>query len=142
MKKLKVTVDGKVYEVTVEIEGDVASAPSAVPAAPAPVTSAPVAPAPVAPAPVAPAPAPAPAPAAAPASVPSGASGVPSPLAGKVVSIDVKVGAAVKDGDQILTIEAMKMNTYIYANKTGTISAINVNVGDGVEEGQILAVIS
>lgn len=137
MKKLKVTVDGKVYEVTVEIEGDVASAPSAVPAAPAPVASAPVAPAPVAPAP-----APAPAPAAAPASVPSGASGVPSPLAGKVVSIDVKVGAAVKDGDQILTIEAMKMNTYIYANKTGTISAINVNVGDGVEEGQVLAVIS
>lgn len=137
MKKLKVTVDGKVYEVTVEIEGDVASAPSAVPAAPAPVASAPVAPAPVAPAPV-----PAPAPAAAPASVPSGASGVPSPLAGKVVSIDVKVGAAVKDGDQILTIEAMKMNTYIYANKTGTISAINVNVGDGVEEGQVLAVIS
>lgn len=137
MKKLKVTVDGKVYEVTVEIEGDVASAPSAVPAAPAPVASAPVAPAPVAPAPV-----PAPAPAVAPASVPSGASGVPSPLAGKVVSIDVKVGAAVKDGDQILTIEAMKMNTYIYANKTGTISAINVNVGDGVEEGQVLAVIS
>lgn len=135
MKKLKVTVDGKVYEVTVEIEGDAASAPSAVPAAPAPVASVPVAPAPVAPAP-------APAPAAAPASVPSGASGVPSPLAGKVVSIDVKVGAAVKDGDQILTIEAMKMNTYIYANKTGTISAINVNVGDGVEEGQILAVIS
>lgn len=135
MKKLKVTVDGKVYEVTVEIEGDVASAPSAVPAAPAPVASASVAPAPVAPAPV-------PAPAAAPASVPSGASGVPSPLAGKVVSIDVKVGAAVKDGDQILTIEAMKMNTYIYANKTGTISAINVNVGDGVEEGQVLAVIS
>lgn len=137
MKKLKVTVDGKVYEVTVEIEGDVASAPSAVPAAPAPVASASVASAPVAPAP-----APAPAPAAAPASVPSGASGVPSPLAGKVVSIDVKVGAAVKDGDQILTIEAMKMNTYIYANKTGTISAINVNVGDGVEEGQVLAVIS
>lgn len=137
MKKLKVTVDGKVYEVTVEIEGDVASAPSAVPAAPAPVASVPVAPAPVAPAP-----APVPAPAAAPASVPSGASGVPSPLAGKVVSIDVKVGAAVKDGDQILTIEAMKMNTYIYANKTGTISAINVNVGDGVEEGQVLAVIS
>ena len=65
-----------------------------------------------------------------------------SPLAGKVVSIDTKVGAAVKDGDQILTIEAMKMNTYIYANKAGTISAINVSVGDGVEEGQVLAVIS
>ena len=63
-------------------------------------------------------------------------------VVGKVVSIDTKVGAAVKDGDQILTIEAMKMNTYIYANKAGTISAINVSVGDGVEEGQVLAVIS
>lgn len=134
MKKLKVTVDGKVYEVSVEIEGEASAAVPAAPA-PAPVVSAPVA----APA-VAPVPAPAPAPA--PAAVPAGGSGVPSPLAGKVVSIDTKVGAAVKDGDQILTIEAMKMNTYIYANKAGTISAINVSVGDGVEEGQVLAVIS
>lgn len=139
MKKLKVTVDGKVYEVSVEIEGEAAAlvAPAPAPVAPAPVASAPIAPAPVAPAPVA-----APAPAAAPAAVPAGASGVPSPLAGKVVSIDTKVGATVKDGDQILTIEAMKMNTYIYANKAGTVSAINVNVGDGVEEGQVLAVIA
>ncbi|MBR6797454.1 MAG: acetyl-CoA carboxylase biotin carboxyl carrier protein subunit [Opitutales bacterium] len=136
MRKLKVTVDGKVYEVSVEIEGE-ASVPAAAPApvAPAPVVSAPVAPAPV---PVAPAPVAA----SAPAAVPAGASGVPSPLAGKVVSIDTKVGATVKDGDQILTIEAMKMNTYIYANKAGTVSAINVNVGDGVEEGQVLAVIA
>lgn len=134
MKKLKVTVDGKVYEVSVEIEGEASAAVPAAPA-PAPVVSAPVA----APA-TAPVPAPAPAPA--PAAVPAGGSGVPSPLAGKVVSIDTKVGAAVKDGDQILTIEAMKMNTYIYANKAGTISAINVSVGDGVEEGQVLAVIS
>lgn len=134
MKKLKVTVDGKVYEVSVEIEGEASAAVPAAPA-PAPVVSAPVA------APAA-APVPAPAPAPAPAAVPAGGSGVPSPLAGKVVSIDTKVGAAVKDGDQILTIEAMKMNTYIYANKAGTISAINVSVGDGVEEGQVLAVIS
>lgn len=134
MKKLKVTVDGKVYEVSVEIEGEASAAVPAAPA-PAPVVSAPVA------APAA-APVPAPAPAPAPAAVPAGGSGVPSPLAGKVVSIDTKVGAVVKDGDQILTIEAMKMNTYIYANKAGTISAINVSVGDGVEEGQVLAVIS
>lgn len=137
MKKLKVTVDGKVYEVSVEIEGEAAA-----PVAPAPAPVAPVASAPIAPAPVAPVPVAAPAPAAAPAAVPAGASGVPSPLAGKVVSIDTKVGATVKDGDQILTIEAMKMNTYIYANKAGTVSSINVNVGDGVEEGQVLAVIA
>lgn len=137
MKKLKITVDGKVYEVSVEIEGEAACA-----AAPAPVAPAAVAPAPVV---AVPPPAPAPAPVAAapaPAAVPAGAAGVPSPLAGKVVSIDTQVGATVKDGDQILTIEAMKMNTYIYANKAGTVSAINVGVGDGVEEGQILAVIS
>ncbi|MBQ8445499.1 MAG: acetyl-CoA carboxylase biotin carboxyl carrier protein subunit [Opitutales bacterium] len=137
MKKLKVTVDGKVYEVSVEIEGEAAVAAVPAPVAPAPVVSAPIAPAPVTPAPVA-----APVPSAAPSAVPAGASGVPSPLAGKVVSIDTKVGSTVKDGDQILTIEAMKMNTYIYANKAGTVSAINVNVGDGVEEGQVLAVIS
>jgi len=137
MKKLKVTVDGKVYEVSVEIEGETSVAVPATPA-PTPVASAPVpAPAPVAP--VAPASVPT---TPAPAAVPAGASGVPSPLAGKVVSIDTKVGATVKDGDQILTIEAMKMNTYIYANKSGTVSAINVNVGDGVDEGQVLAVIS
>jgi len=137
MKKLKVTVDGKVYEVSVEIEGEASAAVPATPA-PMPVASAPVS----APAPVAPTPAPVVPAAPAPATVPAGASGVPSPLAGKVVSIDTKVGATVKDGDQILTIEAMKMNTYIYANKSGTISAINVNVGDGVDEGQVLAVIS
>lgn len=134
MRKLKVTVDGKVYEVSVEIEGE-AAAPAAAPvAAPAPAPVAAPAPAPVA--------APAPAPAPAPAAAPVGGTAVPSPLAGKVVSIDTKVGASVKDGDQILTIEAMKMNTYIYANKAGTVAAINVNVGDGVEEGQALAVIA
>ncbi len=138
MKKLKITVDGKVYEVSVEIEGEASVAPSA-PVAPAAPVPAPVAPTPAS----APVPAPVPAPAPAPvAAVPAGASGVPSPLAGKVVSVDTKVGASVKEGDQILTIEAMKMNTYIYANKSGTISAINVGVGDGVEEGQVLAVIA
>lgn len=141
MKKLKVTVDGKVYEVSVEIEGDASAAPAPAPAPVAPV----VASAPVSAPPPAPAPAPAPvpvSPANAAVAIPAGATGVPAPLAGKVVSIDTKVGATVKDGDQILTLEAMKMNTYIYASKSGTISAINVNVGDGVDEGQVLAVIS
>lgn len=137
MKKLKVTVDGRVYEVAVEIAGE-SVAPVTAPAPAAPVS---VAPAPVAAAPVA-VPASAPTPAPVPVAASASGAGVPSPLAGKVVSIDTAVGATVKDGDQILTIEAMKMNTYIYANKAGTVSAINVNVGDGVEEGQVLAVIS
>lgn len=127
MKKLKVTVNGKVYEVIVEIDGEESAAPVA-PAASAPVKSVPVS------APVAPAPKPAP--------VASSAGAVVAPLAGKVVSVDVKVGDSVKEGDQVLTLEAMKMNTYIYADHAGKIASVNVAVGDGVEEGQALLVIA
>ncbi len=129
MKKLRVTVEGKVYEVLVEMldEGPATTAPSAAPAVSAPVASSPLAPA------ATPAPAPAPrAPAAA------GAGDVPCPLAGKVVSIDVKVGQSVAEGAQVATVEAMKMNTYIFAPRTGRVDAILVNAGDGVEEGTVL----
>ena len=126
MKKLRITVDGKVFDVSVELLDQVSSTTAA--PAPAPVA----APAPAASAPVA-ASAPAPAPAAA------GAGDVPSPLAGKVVSLDVAAGASVKAGDQILTLEAMKMNTIIYAPASGTLTAFCVNPGDTVQEGQALA---
>ena len=125
MKKLRVTVEGKVYEVLVEMvdQGSApAAAPAYVPAAPA-AASAPVA------APVAAAPKPAAAP---------GAGAVVSPLAGKIVSIDVKVGQTVEEGTQVATIEAMKMNTYIYAPKSGRVEIVLVNAGDAVEEGVAL----
>ena len=113
MKKLRITVDGKVFDVSVELLDQVSSTTAApVPAA---------------------APAPAPAPAAA------GAGDIPSPLAGKVVSLDVAPGTAVKAGDQIMTLEAMKMNTIIYAPSAGTITAFCVSAGDTVQEGQPLA---
>ena len=123
MKKLRVTVDGKAYEVLVEIldKG---------PESPAPRRPAWSAPATVAPAPVA-------QPAASAAAAAPGE--VPSPLAGKVVSLDVAAGASVKAGDQILTLEAMKMNTIIYAPASGTLTAFCVNPGDTVQEGQALA---
>lgn len=127
MKKLRVTVEGKVYEVLVEMLDE--GTPSSPSPAPAPTSR----PAPAA-TPVAAAPAPAPAPAA----VAGGAGDVPSPLAGKVVSIDVKAGQTVQEGAQIVTIEAMKMNTYVFAPKAGRIDAILVNAGDGVEEGSPL----
>ena len=123
MKKLRVTVEGKVYEVLVEIldEGTQTAAPIPV----APATVAPVAP--VAPAPVAKA-----------AVNPAAPGDVVSPLAGKLVSIDVKLGDSVAEGAQVATIEAMKMNTYIYAPKAGKVTATLVTPGDGVEEGTVV----
>lgn len=126
MKKLRITVDGKVFDVSVELLDQVSSTTAA------PVPAAAPAPAPAASAPVA-APAPAPAPA------PAGTGDIPSPLAGKVVSLDVAPGTAVKAGDQIMTLEAMKMNTIIYAPSAGTITAFCVSAGDTVQEGQPLA---
>lgn len=129
MKKLRITVDGKVFDVSVELLDQCCGAPAPAPVAapaPAPAASAPV----VAPAPVA---TPAPAP------VATGAGNVPSPLAGKVVSLDVAPGTAVNAGDKIMTLEAMKMNTDITAPCSGTLSAFLVAAGDTVQEGQPLA---
>ena len=121
MKKLKITVEGKVYEVLVEVFDDA-------PAAPAPVrvvSASPVS----APASSSPKPA---------AAFAAGLGDVVSPLTGKIAAIAVEVGAEVKEGDQVVTVEAMKMNTYVYASKSGKVTAINVQIGDGVEEGQAL----
>lgn len=127
MKQLRITVNGQTFDVTVETLGGSNAAPAPAPvAAPAPVVRPVAAPAPVA--------ATAPAPAAAGAGTP-----VPSPLAGKVVSLDVTPGTAVKEGDQIMTLEAMKMNTVIYAPAAGTVSSFAVKPGDTVAEGQALA---
>jgi len=125
MKKLRVTVDGKAYEVLVEI---LDAGPAAAPAAP--VQSAPLA-API----VAPAAAPA-APKAAP--VAAGAGDIVSPLSGKVVSIDVKVGDAVAAGAKVAVVEAMKMNTDITAAHAGKVLSIHATVGAAIEEGAVM----
>lgn len=128
MKRLRITVEGKAYEVDVEIldEGFATPAPRPVSSASARV-AAPIAKA----APAAPKP----------AAGGGGAGDVASPLAAVVVSVDVAVGDAVEEGQKVVTLEAMKMNTIVSATKAGTVSAINVAAGDAVEEGQSMITI-
>lgn len=130
MKKFNVTVNGTVYEVEVNEVGG--AAPAAAPkAAPAPAA---------APAPKA-APAPAPAPAAAAAPVPAGAATVKCPMPGKILSVTVSAGAAVKKGDLLLVLEAMKMQNEIYAPQDGTVSEVRVAANQTVATGDVLVVL-
>ena len=128
------SVDGNVADVTVvasyKVELGNGMAPISVNAAPA--QQAAQAPVQAAPAP-APAPAPqaAPAPAAAPAASGAGKA-VTAPLPGNIVGISVKVGDAVKAGQQVAVLEAMKMENTIESPVAGTVTAIHVNIGDSV----------
>ncbi len=121
MRKFNVTVNGVVYEVEVEEVGGVATAPVA---APAPVAAAPAA-APVAAPKAAPA-----APKAAPAK--QGSVAVKAPMPGTILKICVKVGDAVKKGDIICVLEAMKMENEIFAPADGTVASVNVTQGASV----------
>ena len=130
MKKLRVTVEGKAYEVLVEILDDGAPA-AAAPAPAAPVQSAPLAAPLVAPAAAAPAAPKAP-------RIAAGANDILSPLSGKVVSIDVKVGDAVAAGAKVAVVEAMKMNTDITAAHAGQVLSLHAAVGEAIEEGAVM----
>lgn len=125
MKSYTITVNGNVYDVTVEENGAGAAAPAAPRRAAAPVA-------------VPPAPAAAPAPAA-------GGAGnvrVEAGAAGKVFSIDSKPGDALKRGDTILVLEVMKMETPVVAPEDGTVASIDVAVGQAVEAGALLATLN
>ncbi len=125
MEHLRITVEGKTYDVIVEnVDSAKSSAPAPAPAARAAAPAARAAAAPVAP------------PAA--SLTPAAAGDGVSPLAGIVQAVEVAVGAKVNEGDLIVTLEAMKMYTAINATSAGTITAIHVKVGDAVEEGQPL----
>jgi biotin carboxyl carrier protein len=135
IKHLRVTVDGHSYYVTVELADE--SGQTAAPAsAPLPVAE------PKAPAPPPPAPSvaaqPAAAPATSPPAGPAGPGDVPSPLAGWVVGVDVSPGQQVNAGDKLLTLEAMKMNTFVNAPASGKVAEVLVAVGAAVEQGQVL----
>lgn len=125
-KQLRITVNGQTFNVVAEVMDE--GAPAVAPLVPSAASSAPAAePAPTAPTP----------------SSSSGAAGeVQSPLAGKVVSIDKAVGATVKAGEVLMTLEAMKMNTSVTATDAGTVEKVLVSAGDSVEEGQPLLIIS
>jgi len=123
MKTLRITLEGKTYDVAVEVLGENASAPAPVASAPTQVAAAP----PPAQAPAAPAPA--------------GAGSVLSPMAGQVMKIKVAVGASVSQNQEVIVLEAMKMETPIYAPAAGIVKAINVKEGEAVAEGQALLTI-
>jgi biotin carboxyl carrier protein len=122
MKNYRITVNGKAYDVAVEEVG----------AGAAPVAAAPVA-APAAPVAAAPAPA---------APVAAGSVTVNAPMPGKILSIKANVGAAVKKGEVILILEAMKMENEVVAPEDGTVASINVAAGDSVEAGDTLATLN
>lgn len=122
MKTFNVTVNGKSYEVQVE-EVKSNKPASKAPSTPKAATTAP------APAPVA-----APTPQAAPI-VAAGANTVNAPMPGKVIAVAVTVGQAVKKGDLLLTLEAMKMENEIFAQADAVVSEVLVEAGQTVPAG-------
>ena len=133
--KYKVTLNGRTYEVEVEagkamlLDEYEAIVPTA---APAPAA----APAPVA-APAAAAPAAAPAPAAV-----AGGESVTAPMPGTILKVNVQNGQAVKEGDLLVVLEAMKMENEIFAPKSGTVAQVIAAKGASVNTGDVLVVIA
>ena len=124
--KLKLTVDGKLYEVDVEVDEPESPRPGYVPP-----------------------PGHARAPAAAAPTTEQSASGGPevvadedkvcrSPVAGVVVRVTAQVGQEISASDSLMVIEAMKMETEITSPKAGKVAKINASPGDSVKTGQVL----
>lgn len=116
MKNYTITVNGNVYDVTVE-EAGAGAAPAARAAAPAKA-------------------------AAKPAASAAGSIEVKAGAAGKVFKIEANVGQSVKKGDAVVIIEAMKMEIPVVAPEDGTVASIEVAVGDAIESGAVLATLS
>ena len=125
MKNYRVTVNGVAYDVVVEeLNGSVA---------PAPVAAAPVA---------APAPKAAPAPAAPKASGNAGAIAVKAPMPGNLIKVNVKVGDAVKKGDVLCVLEAMKMENDIMAPADGVVASVEAAKGASVATDAVLVTLN
>ena len=123
MKKFNITVNGTAYDVEVE---EVRAGGAAAPAAPRAAAPAPAAAPASAAAPAAPAPA-----AAKPVS--AGEQSIDAPMPGKIIEVKVSVGQAVKAGDTLLILEAMKMQNEIAAPSDGTVKSISVSAGQSVK---------
>ena len=119
MKNYTITVNGNVYDVTVE-EGASTGAVSA-PAAPKAAPKAAAKPA---------------------ATGTAGSVKINAPMPGKIVDVKVKVGDAVKKGQTVLVLEAMKMENEIVAPEDGTVASINAAVGSAVEAGETIATLN
>lgn len=127
-KRLRITVDGRQYDVTVEDlsegAGQLYPQPGSMNIAPPPASVAP------------------PPPVAAPAHAAAGAGDVASTLGGVVESVLVSVGQAVNQGDKVVIIEAMKMKTPMIAHRSGTVAVVAVKAGEAVEAGQVLVTLA
>lgn len=124
-RRIRITIAGQVYDVTAELLDEHAGyAPSAAPAQP---------PAPVMHAPrhVSPAPRPA-----------AEGGQVLCPLSGIVVSVHVQQGQQVKKGEILVTLEAMKMNTPVWAPQDGVVASVQAQPGDRAEEGSVLVTLA
>ena len=119
MKAYKVTVNGNVYEIVLEVidKADIKT-PAAPVAAPAAAPAAPVAPA------------------------SAGATTITAPMPGTILKVNVANGQAVKKGDVLMILEAMKMENEIMAPADGTVSSVNVNAGASVEAGATLCTLA
>ena len=119
MKNYTITVNGNVYDVTVEegAGGAVAAAPKAAPAAPKAAPAAPKA-------------------------AGAGSIKVEAGAAGKIFKIEASVGQSVSKGDTVIILEAMKMEIPVVAPQDGTVASIDCAVGDAVEQGATLATLN
>ena len=139
--KYMVTLNGKKYEIEVEEGQAIVNSVTTAPMAGAPVAAAPaVAPASVA-APAAPAPAPAPAAAPAAPAAPADGTNAVCPMPGTILDVKASVGQAVKAGDVLFILEAMKMENDIVSPADGTVKQILVSKGSTVSTDDVLAVI-